>query len=90
MYFFALGIVTSLNALSWILALTSRSERYGVVRLLVKKDTLKGADVHLIRFVDDVLKTDGILLLHFVKGTPTACMQCRKESLIGLELRATL
>lgn len=69
-YFFALGIVTLFNTLSWMTALISRGERYDVARLLVKKDTLKGAEVHLIRFVDDVLKTDGILLLHFIKGTP--------------------
>ncbi|KAH7704213.1 innexin family protein [Aphelenchoides avenae] len=71
-YFSALGIVTLFNTFSWAIVLTSRSERYDVVRLLVKKDTLKGAEVHLIRFVDDVLKTDGILLLHFIKGTAGA------------------
>ncbi|KAH7713031.1 hypothetical protein AAVH_19640 [Aphelenchoides avenae] len=71
-YVFALGIVTMFNTLSWMIALTSRGERYDVVRLLVKKGTLKGAGVHLIRFVDDVLKTDGILLLHFIKGAAGA------------------
>lgn len=58
-----------LNALSWLFDLTSRYERHNSVRLLIKKEKLRDAQDLVQPFADDVLKTDGILLLHFIKGT---------------------
>lgn len=67
-YFFLVGAITFLNALSWLLSLTLPKERYNTVRLLIKKERLVGNEQKLRPFVDRALKTDGILLLHFIKG----------------------
>ncbi|KAH7702150.1 innexin-16 [Aphelenchoides avenae] len=71
-YFFIVGIITFLNMMSWLLTLFIPRKRYDVVRLLVKKQHLVGNEYKLRPFVEKALKTDGILLLHFIKGTAGA------------------
>ncbi|KAI1715673.1 innexin domain-containing protein [Ditylenchus destructor] len=73
-YFLIVGIITIGNTISWIFSLTFSSERYNMVRRLIKKEKLdEGVNRgKLPDFVDKVLKTDGILLLHFIKSTAGA------------------
>lgn len=67
-YFFTVGVITFLNLLSWVLALACPSERCRTVRLLIRKKHFHSDEGKLHQFVDRALKTDGILLLHFIKG----------------------
>ncbi|KAI1725117.1 innexin domain-containing protein [Ditylenchus destructor] len=73
-YFLFVGIITVGNTISWIFALTLSTERYNMVRRLIKKEKLDEGENRskLSDFVDNVLKTDGILLLHFIKSTAGA------------------
>lgn len=49
-----------------------------MVRRLIKKEKLEGDESHrkLKIFVDGALKTDGILLLHFIKGNFLVIFVC--------------
>ncbi|KAI1721103.1 innexin domain-containing protein [Ditylenchus destructor] len=73
-YIFIVGIITFFNTISWLCSLMIPRERYNMVRRLIKKEKLEGDVNHrkLIIFVNKALKTDGILLLHFIKGTAGA------------------
>lgn len=73
-YFFIVGIITFFNTISWLFSLMLKRERYNMVRRLIKKEKLEGLENRnkLYIFVDKALKTDGILLLHFIKGTAGA------------------